>query len=184
MNVYRIALLVVTLAGLALALAACGGGDSTVTINSTATTTATPAATQASATGTPAPAGLTPGIDECTLVTAAELNQIIPGQAFPNGVLKGDDCDFTGTADLVVIGTADLSTPEAAAQTLQTSVNGTTSVKVDGVGDAAYWQTKNNQLAIIIGRLGVVVDVFSNSGDQANSSAATAIARIVIPRLP
>jgi hypothetical protein len=57
-------------------------------------------------------------------------------------------------------------------------------VKVDGVGDAAYWQTANNQLAIIIGRLAMVVDVFSNSGDQANSSAATAIARIAIQRLP
>lgn len=57
-------------------------------------------------------------------------------------------------------------------------------MKVDGVGDAAYWQTINNQLAITIGRLAMVVDVFSNSGDQANSSAATAIARIAIQRLP
>jgi hypothetical protein len=177
MNVHRIALLAFTLAGLVLALAACGGGDSTGG-------TATPTATQRPPTGTARADGTTPGIDECSLVTPAEVNQIIPGQAFSDGVPKGDYCDFTGTADLVTIGTADLATPEAAAQSLQTSVNKTTSVKVDGVGDAAYWQTKNNQLAITIGRLALVVDVFSNSGDQANSSAATAIARIAIQRLP
>jgi Protein of unknown function (DUF3558). len=177
MNVYRIALLVSALVGLALALAACGGDDS-------AGGTATPTATQKPPTGTPLVAGTTPGIDECSLVTPAEVNQIIPGQAFPAGVEAQDFCKFTSTADLVSIGTADLATPEAAAQTLQDSVNRTTSVKVDGVGDAAYWQTKNNQLAITIGRLAMVVDVFSNSGDQANSSAATAIARIAIGRLP
>jgi hypothetical protein len=85
---------------------------------------------------------------------------------------------------VVTIGTADLATPEAAAQTLQNSVDKTTSVKVDGVGDAAYWQTKNNQLAIIVDRLAMVVAVFTNDGDQANSSAAAAIARLAIQRLP
>jgi hypothetical protein len=175
MNVCRIALLAVTLTGLALALAACGGGDST---GGTATPTSKPP------TGTARADGTTPGIDECSLVTAAELNQIIAGQAFPEGVPKGDYCNFTGKADQVTIGTADLATPEAAAQSLQTSVNKTTSVKVGGIGDAAYWQTKNNQLAITIGRLAMVVAVFSSAGDQANSSAATAIARIAVQRLP
>ena len=177
MNVYRIALLAFALAGLALALAACGGGDS-------AGGTPTPTPTQRPPTGTALADGSTPSIDECTLVTVAEINQIIAGQAFSDGAPKGDYCNFTGTGDQVTIGTADLLTPQAAAQSLQTSVNKTTSTKVDGVGDAAYWQTKNNQLAIIIGRLAMVVDVFSNSGDQANSSAATAIARIAIQRLP
>ena len=181
MNVFRIALLAVTLAGLAVALAACGGGDST---SGTATQTSTPTSTQRPPTGTALADGSTPGIDECSLVTAAELNQIIAGQAFVDGVPHRDYCNFTGKVDQVTIGTADLATPEAAAQTLQSSVNKTTSVKVEGIGDAAYWQTKNNQLAITIGRLALVVDVFSNSGDQANSSAATAIARIAIQRLP
>jgi hypothetical protein len=177
MSICRIALLAFTLGGLALALAACGGDDS-------AGGTATLSATQRSPTGTALTDGTTPGIDECNLVTAAELNQIIAGQNFSNGVPRGDYCNFTGQADLVSIGTADLATPEAAAQSLQDSVNKTTSAKVDGVGDAAYWQTKNNRLAIIIGRLAMVVDVFTGSGDTSQSDEATAMARIALSRLP
>lgn len=57
-------------------------------------------------------------------------------------------------------------------------------MKVDGVGDAAYWQPKKNQLAIIVGSLGIVVDVFVGTGDVAQSAEATAIARIALGRLP
>jgi hypothetical protein len=176
MNVRRISTLAIAVACLAVAFAACGGGDS----SATAVATATPA----SATATPGPSGSTPNIDECALITAAELDQILPGQAFSSGKPRGDFCKFTGTADLVSIGTADLGTTAAAAQSLQDSANSTTSNKVEGVGDGAYWQPTNNQLAIVIGKIAMAVDVFAGSGDTSQSAEATAIARIALARLP
>jgi hypothetical protein len=176
MNVRRISALAVAIIGLALAIAACGGGDSGAT--------ATPTATQASPTATPATDGSTPDIDECALVTTAELDQIIPGQAFQAGKPNGDFCSFGSAKDAVSIGTADFGTPSAAAQSLQDSVNKTASTKVDGLADSAYWQPTNSQLAITIGKLAMVVDVFTGEGDQSRSDEATAIARIALSRLP
>jgi hypothetical protein len=127
----------------------------------------------------------TPEIDECALVTGDELNQIIPGQGFSTGDAQGDFCHFTGTTGfLVEVGTTDLVTPAEAEQTLQDSATRTTSNKVDGLGYTAYWQPDNSQLAIAVGRLGVVVDVFTGSGDTSQSDQATAIAHIVLGRMP
>jgi hypothetical protein len=142
-------------------------------------------ATPTPAPATPLPSGATPNIDECALITPAELDQIIPGQAFGAGNSpKSDVCDFTGSTGKVTIATADLVTPDAAAQSLQTSTTHTTSNPVDGIGDAAYWQPDNSQLGIVIGKFGVIVGVFTGAGDTSKSDEATAIARIVIPRLP
>jgi hypothetical protein len=174
-------LLLAAIACALVLLTACGGGSDS---SATATPTAAPTATQASATSTPAPAGSTPDIDECALVTTAELDQIIPSQAFKAGKPNGDFCAFPGTKDAVSIGTADFGTPAAAAQSLQASVNKTASTKVDGLGDVAYWQPTNSQLAITIGKLAMVVDVFTGEGDQSRSDEATAIARIALGRLP
>jgi hypothetical protein len=180
--------LLAALAFVLLILAACGGDDnsSPTPTPSPASATPTPASTTpAPASATPLPSGATPNIDECALITPAELDQIIPGQAFAAGSSpKSDVCDFTGSSGKVTIASADLVTPEAAAQSLQTSTTHTTSNPVDGIGDAAYWQPDNSQLGIVIGRFGLIVAVSTSTGDTAKSDEAEAIARIVIPRLP
>lgn len=154
---------------LTAALAACSSGSSTGV--------ETPVATSVF----PAPDAT---IDECSLVTPAELTEIVSGQPFATGAPGHYLCSFTSGDDRVVVYAVDHLTDDRALQEFRARASSPAPTDVPSLGEAAFWQSDGNQLTVRKGTVLIVVQVFTARGDEANRNAAVSIARIALGRLP
>lgn len=123
-------------------------------------------------------------IDECSLVTRAELTQIVSGQPFATGAPGHYLCNFTNGADRVIVYAVDYLTEERALQEFRARASGPTPTDVPNLGEAAFWQSDGSQLSVRNGTVVIVVQVFTARGDEVNRKAAESIARIALGRLP
>jgi hypothetical protein len=123
-------------------------------------------------------------IDECLLVTPAELTQIGGGQPFATGAPGHYLCRFTNGADQVVVYAVDHLTDQRVLEEFRARASASTPTDVPGLSEAAFWQSDGNELSVRKGTVLIVVQVSTDKGDEANRNGAESIARLVLGRLP
>jgi hypothetical protein len=193
-----------TVIGLSLTFAACGGDDNssaTSTASAGANTTSTPESTGSQtatatakktatpkATATPADTGVaidasTPQINECTLVSLADLTDAVGNQFTTAGTLDGDTCTFDGYSAAVTISTYDLS---AYGSNVKDTFESIPTIFGDDIlsspGDEAYYDQEAG-LAVLSGNIELDVNVIYPSS-LTTRAAALAIADLILPKLP
>ncbi len=164
---------------LLIAIAGCGAPEGTDTGNAgntPAPESAPPAATE--------PAAEPPSLDPCSLVSQAEVEQILgisvaspaPSVEPVEGVTY-----FSCSSDDVHVSVQAWNTPTAASSMFEF---GTEYPAVEGLGERARNTQPLGEIEVLVGRYVVSVDLFTSLDREAELQAATEIARLVLTRLP
>ncbi len=159
-----------------LASVACGGHNATPGGTSVPTTNATPVTPSGS------PAFSTASIDECALVTPADLTRII-GVNFANpGSATGDLCVFVGDGPTQVgIQTYDLA---ISARDLFELVPKQNSYPIlTSPGDEAYWSDLTGA-AVLSGQIELTTRIIRSGTGPSDRDASFAVAAAAVAKLP
>jgi hypothetical protein len=121
--------------------------------------------------------------DPCTLLSAADLKQAT-GVAFTSGEKQTTgstvECDWFQSEDAAGGGVIVVVSPAGQGHFDANEASGT---PVSGIGDAAYWWAATNTLYIKNGGLEIEVQVGTDKDPAKNSTAAQALAKVVLGAL-
>lgn len=193
------------LLGLATVLAGCGGSSSktsttpaasaaastkaaATTPNATNASGTTPAATKASASPsaaapTTAPADTSGGGDTCKYLSASEASALLPNPgaakvtSADTPAAKQTTCSWgTGTTNRIIVLVNEVKI-SAAIDSIKSSLAGDLVEKIDGLGDAGGFQTKDADAVSVVFIKGSTQVLLSVSATGVNADAVAAAAK-------